>query len=194
MRMRIPLLTVTAVCLALTGLTPASAGEKPTITKPCTNCHDAAAADVVRGKLTNLSNKASTLQVSVGKAAWIFDFDDKTAFVNAEGIKKLKKNKETAVSFTKKNGRLYAATISTKPVFEVAADQLVDTAFVKALVEKDPAEGKYVLVDARPGPKFEEGHIRNAVSMPLFAFDKKKDAVLPKEKDILVLFYCGGVT
>ena len=193
MRMRTILATVMAVCLALTGLTPASAGEKPTITKPCTNCHDAA-ADVVRGKLTNLSNKASTLQVSVGKAAWIFDFDDKTAFVNAEGIKKLKKNKETAVSFTKKNGRLYAATISTKPVFEVAADQLVDTAFIKALVEKSPAEGKYVLVDARPGPKYEEGHIRNAVSMPLFAFDKKKDTVLPKEKDILVLFYCGGVT
>lgn len=184
---------VMTVCLALTGLAPAAAGEKPTITKPCSNCHDAAEG-VVRGRLTNLSNKARTLQVSVGKAAWVFDFDDETAFVNVEGVKKLKKDKETAVSFTKKNGRLYAATISTKPVFEVAADQLVDTAFVKTLVEKGPAEGRYVLVDARPGPKYEEGHIRNAVSMPLFAFDKKKDTVLPKEKDMLVLFYCGGVT
>ena len=62
------------------------------------------------------------------------------------------------------------------------------------LVEKSPAEGNYVLVDARPGPKYHEGHIKHAVSMPLPAFDKMKDSVLPAEKDKVIVFYCGGVT
>jgi hypothetical protein len=30
--------------------------------------------------------------------------------------------------------------------------------------------------------------------MPLDKFDALKDKILPKEKDKLVLFYCGGVT
>ena len=182
-----------AVLFVLTALVPVGAAEKPTVTKPCTNCHDAA-ADVVRGNLSNLSNKASTLQVSVGKANWIFDFNDKTTFENVEGIKKLKKDKEIAITYVQENGKLYARGIATKPVFEVPQEMLVDTAYVENLVQKSPSEGGYVLVDARPGTKYEEGHIRHAVSMPLFAFDKMKDSVLPQDKDAVVLFYCGGVT
>jgi hypothetical protein len=30
--------------------------------------------------------------------------------------------------------------------------------------------------------------------MPLFAFDKKKDQVLPAKKDAILVFYCGGNT
>jgi hypothetical protein len=193
MRMREVLTSLAAISLLQIGAMPVSAGEKPTVTKPCTNCHDAAAG-VVRGKLTNLSNKSSSLQVNVGKAVWVFDFDGKTAFQNVEGVKKLKKNKEIAITYKEVDGSLYASLISTKPKFEVAEGMLVDTAFIEELVRKSPADGGYVLVDARPGPKFEEGHIRHAVSMPLFAFDKKKDQVLPAKKDAVLVFYCGGVT
>lgn len=169
------------------------AGDKPTITKPCVNCHKAK-DDVVRGKLTNLSNKAGTLQINVGKNPWLFRFDEGTALKNVEAIKKLKKDKETAVTFAEKDGKLYAVQIAAKPVFKVPADQLVDTGYMLKLIEKSPAEGNYVIVDARPGPKYHEGHIKNAVSMPLPAFDKMKDKVLPAEKDKVIVFYCGGVT
>ena len=193
MRLKVALATGASALIVLAALGPVTAGEKPTVTKPCTNCHDAA-ADVVRGKLSNLSNKASTLQVTVGKANWMFDFNDKTSFENVEGVKKLKKDKEIAVTYVQEGGKLYARQIATKPVFEVAREMLVDTAYVENLIQKSPSEGGYVIVDARPGPKYEEGHILNAVSMPLFAFDKKKDMVLPQKKDAIVLFYCGGVT
>ena len=169
------------------------AGEKPSVTKPCIGCHDAEDG-LVRGRLTNLSKKASTLQVSVGEATWVFSFDQGTSFANTDSIKGLKPNGETAVTFTRKGKRLYASSIAVKPKFEVPEDQLVDTAFIQKLIEKTPEEGRYVLVDARPGPKYHEGHIRNAVSMPFPAFDKMKGKVLPAAKDIQVIFYCGGVT
>jgi len=171
----------------------ALAGEKPAVIKPCTNCHKDTDG-VVRGKLANLSNKADTLQVNVGKAVWLFDFDDATTFRNVEGVKKLKKDKEIAIAYETRGEKLHAVEISTKPKFKVPQEQLVDTGFVSALVKESPGEGGYVLVDARPGPKYHEGHIRNARSMPLFAFDKLKDKVLPEAKDILLVFYCGGVT
>jgi hypothetical protein len=134
------------------------------------------------------------MQIGVGKAAWLFHFDDKTTYQNVPGVAKLKKNKETAVTFDKRDGRLYAAKVAVKPKFEVPQEQLVDTAFILDLIKKSPADGDYVLVDARPGPKFHEGHIRYARSMPLFAFDKLSDKVLPAKKDALLVFYCGGVT
>ena len=182
---------VAAALLLTAGIS--AAGEKPSITKPCIGCHDAEES-LVRGRLTNLSKKASTLQVSVGKATWVFSFDEGTAFSNTDSIKGLKPNGETAVTFTKKGKRLYASSIAVKPKFKVPEEQLVDTAYILKLIEKTPEEGGYVLVDARPGPKYHEGHIRNALSMPFPAFDKLKGKVLPAEKDIQVVFYCGGVT
>ena len=182
-----------AVLLLAGGGSGALAGDKATVTKPCVNCHKAK-DDVVRGRLSNLSNKASTLQVSVGKETWFFRFDESTALKNVEAIKKLKKDGETSVTFAEKDGKLYAVEIATKPVFKVPEDQLVDTDYVLKLIEKSPADGGYVLVDARPGPKYHEGHIQHAVSMPLPAFDKKKDSILPAEKDKGIVFYCGGVT
>ncbi len=172
---------------------PAPAGEKATVVKPCIGCHDAEDG-LVRGRLTQLSNKARTLQIEVGDAVWLFSFDDQTAFQNTDSVAGLRPNGETAVTFAKKDGKLYASTIAVKPVFEVPEEQLVDTAYVEKLVEKGPKEGKYVLVDCRPGPKYHEGHIRHAVSMPFPAFDKMKDKVLPADKDMLVVFYCGGNT
>lgn len=182
-----------AAALLLYGGGGALAGDKPTVTKPCVNCHTAK-DDVVRGRLSNLSSKASTLQVSVGEETWFFRFDDATALKNVEAIKKLKKDGETAVTFAEKDGKLYAVQIAVKPVFKVPEDQLVDTDYVLKLIEKSPAEGGYALVDARPGPKYHEGHIKHAVSMPLPAFDKMQDSVLPAEKDKVIVFYCGGVT
>lgn len=170
-----------------------AAGEKPSITKQCIGCHDAEEG-LVRGRLTNLSKKASTLQVSVGKATWIFSFDAGTAFINTDSLKGLKPNGETAVAFASKGKRLYATSIAVKPKFKVPDDQLVDTDYILKLIEKTPEEGGYVLVDARPGSKYHEGHIRNARSLPFPAFDKMKEKVLPAQKDIQVIFYCGGVT
>jgi rhodanese-related sulfurtransferase len=57
-----------------------------------------------------------------------------------------------------------------------------------------PEKGKYVLIDSRPPVRFDEGHIPSAKKMPFFAFDKLAEKVLPKDKEILQIYYCGGFT
>lgn len=51
-----------------------------------------------------------------------------------------------------------------------------------------------MIIDSRPyKPKYIKGHIPTAVSMPYSQFDKQIDK-LPKDKNDLLIFYCGGPT
>jgi len=70
---------------------------------------------------------------------------------------------------------------------------IVDTAFVKQHVKVPMAEDVMV-IDARPKrAKYDKGHIPMAVSIPDSKFDKMVDR-LPKNKNALLIFYCGGPT
>ncbi len=170
----------------------AAAAEKATITKPCTLCHKAE-DQVVRGPLSNLSRKMSTLELRVGSDVWLVRFDKKTPVTNAKDIKKLNPGEKLAVSYEERDGKLYAKSVRVKPVMVVPKEQLVDTEFMLKLIEKSPAEGNYVIVDARPGPRYHEGHIPRSVNLPLPAFEKLRGKVLPKDKDTLIVFYCEGI-
>ena len=69
---------------------------------------------------------------------------------------------------------------------------IVDAAFVKAHVSV-PMSEDVMIIDSRPyKPKYVKGHIPGAVSIPFTEFDKKS-GMLPKNKDALLIFYCGGV-
>lgn len=68
---------------------------------------------------------------------------------------------------------------------------IVDVAFVQQHVKIPMAEG-VMLIDARPKrAKYDKGHIPMAVSIPNSQFAKMTDK-LPKNKNNLLIFYCGG--
>ncbi|MCG8640160.1 MAG: rhodanese-like domain-containing protein [Desulfobacterales bacterium] len=68
---------------------------------------------------------------------------------------------------------------------------IVDAAFVKEHM-KVPMPETTMFIDSRPyKTKYVKGHIPGAVNIPLTEFDKKKD-LLPKDKNALLVFYCGG--
>ncbi len=68
---------------------------------------------------------------------------------------------------------------------------IVDVAFVQQHVKIPMAEG-VMLIDARPKrAKYDKGHIPMAVSIPDSQFAKMTDQ-LPKDKNALLIFYCGG--
>jgi hypothetical protein len=70
---------------------------------------------------------------------------------------------------------------------------IVDVNFVKQYV-KVPAPADVMVVDSRPKrAKYDKGHIPMAVSIPHSKFDKMTDK-LPKNKNGLLIFYCGGPT
>jgi rhodanese-related sulfurtransferase len=83
--------------------------------------------------------------------------------------------------------------LSLKPKLKVPEAKQVKTAELEKLVAMGPEKGKYFLFDARPAPKFAEGFIPTAESLPFPAFEKEKGK-LPADKKALVIFYCAGVT
>ena len=84
-----------------------------------------------------------------------------------------------------------ATKIVAKPKIEVPEEQLMDVKELSKLVAQGPEKGVYMLVDSRPGIKFQSGHIPGAVSIPFPKMQKMKDK-LPKDKNTQVIFYCEG--
>ena len=70
---------------------------------------------------------------------------------------------------------------------------IVDVAFVQPYAVVPQPQG-VMIIDSRPyKPKYVNGHIPTAVSMPDSQFDKLKGK-LPGDKNALLIFYCGGPT
>lgn len=68
---------------------------------------------------------------------------------------------------------------------------IVDVAFVQQHVTV-PMDEHVMIIDARPKQaKYDRGHIPMAVSMPDTYFERMTDR-LPKDKNALLIFYCGG--
>jgi 3-mercaptopyruvate sulfurtransferase SseA len=58
---------------------------------------------------------------------------------------------------------------------------------------KIPKTDNVMIIDSRPyKPKYVKGHIPTAVSIPHSKFDQSKGK-LPKDKNALLIFYCGGL-
>jgi 3-mercaptopyruvate sulfurtransferase SseA len=70
---------------------------------------------------------------------------------------------------------------------------IVDVAFVQPYATVPQPEG-VMIIDSRPyKPKYANGHIPGAISIPDSQFDKMTDK-LPEDKNALLIFYCGGPT
>jgi hypothetical protein len=182
-----------ALTVLLFGFSGSAHAQLPRIGKSCTQCHTAE-NNVIRGKLANLSEKFKTMQIIAGTFAWVVTYDDRTSVTNAKAINAIKKGKEVAVNFTGTDKNPRALSVSVKPPYKLPKEKQMSIEEIASLVAKGPEKGKYFLFDARPKPRYLEGHMPTAVSLPYHAFDKLQASVLPKDKDALIIFYCGGVT
>jgi hypothetical protein len=70
---------------------------------------------------------------------------------------------------------------------------IVSVDFVKQHVKIPKTDDTVMIIDSRPyQPKYVKGHIPTAVSMPHTQFDQLTGK-LPKDKNALLIFYCGGL-
>ena len=70
---------------------------------------------------------------------------------------------------------------------------IVTTDFVNQYAKVLQPEG-VAIIDSRPKKaKYDKGHIATAISIPDSQFAKMTDR-LPKDKNTLLIFYCGGPT
>lgn len=168
-------------------------GTKPKVLKPCMQCHKGDSADTIRGKLGSVSMKAETLKVSTGASTWLVSFDDDTKLKGAEAINKIGQDKEIKVKFVEEAGALYATSVSVKQPAKLSEDKIIRLDALAPLVAKGPDAGQFTIVDARPGKLFVTGHIPGAISIYDAQFEKNIGK-LPKNKEKLLVFYCGGPT
>ena len=179
---------------------PVSPPIKPTVAKVCANCHQPQPG-TIRGNFDSVAYKTRSIQVKIDEATEIMRFDDNLKIENVQApadspdqpLRSLKKGKEVRIVYTEIDGKKFATLISAKTPIKVAPEKQVKTEEVEKLVALGPEKGKYMLIDARPLPRFQDGSIPTAVNIPFPAFEKMKDK-LPADKAVLIVYYCAGVT
>jgi hypothetical protein len=179
---------------------PASPPAKPTVAKVCGNCHQPQPG-TIRGNFDSVAYKTRSIQIKIDEATEILRFDDKLKIENVQTpadtpdqpLRSLKKGKEVRIDYSEKDGKKFATNLVVKPPIKIAPEKLVKTEDMEKLVAQGPEQGKYILIDARPLPRFQDGSIPTAINIPFPAFENMKDK-LPADKTMLIVYYCAGVT
>ncbi len=176
-----------------------AAGAKPSIPQVCTSCHKPEPGKV-SGYFDNVAFKSQSMQLNLGTHTEILRFSPKDLVVVDAGdrkkidhLREIKKGHEMTVTWVEKDGQRFATEVRFKGPIKTPPEKLVNFDQVAKLVDQGPEKGNYVLIDSRPLPRFQQGHIPTSINLPYPTFDKFVDR-LPKEKDKLVVFYCQGIT
>lgn len=185
------------LALAVSASLAQTPAAKPTQPAVCNNCHKPEPGTIA-GNFENVAFKTQSIQLGIGSHTEIVRFDAKTLKVfdagdakKPEHLREVRKGHEARIAFIEKDGQKFATEIRIKGPVKVAKEDLVDYAFVRKLV--DGGNGKFVLVDSRPLPRFQQGTIPGAINVPYPAWDKVVGR-LPKDKEALIVFFCPGET
>jgi len=149
----------------------------------------------VKGHVKAVANKSKTISIVLdNKNVMVIGFDDATVLKNIKTNKELQPGDAVAIDYRSvAQGEL--ATVITKALIKLPDGvKGINSAELAALVKKGPAAGNYLLIDARPAGKFQEGHLPTAVSIPFAELEKEGEKLLPADKQKPLIFYCGGPT
>jgi len=204
-RMKVSVLAVPVVLGALFARSTSYAADPAVATaathaKICLTCH-ATAPGTLRGHWESVAMKASSIQLKIDGGAEVVKFDaENLRVVNApekgdveDMLRSIKKGHEVRIAYEERDGAKVATVVAAKPPVQLSPADAITLTELQRLVAQGPVKGKYFLFDARPAPRFKEGAIPTAVSLPYPEFDKVADR-LPADKDSLVVFYCSGPT
>ena len=145
---------------------------------------------VLKGPVVGRSNKAKTISITVGKGdaakTMMVRFDDDT-----EGIEYAKKGEAAIIKWEQRGEDKFATVVKPKLAkLPEGVSEIKTPELYKMLQDHVPM----VLADARPAMRFNQGHLPGAVSIPVPLLKEQKESVLPKDKNELIVFYCGGYT
>ena len=184
---------ITALALGITLLAgPALASDL--VAKNCTGCHESDGG-TIWGTIVAGSQTDDSLAVSTGSKVWKVRYDSKSDLEGFRSARELRDDKAVSLDFTKaKKGWVYAEEMTYKPSFHFHnLDNVITMDEVGTVLKQSPAEGNYMIVDARGIDNFIEGHLPNAVNIPYYRLIEFKDR-LPKDKNTRIIAYCRGFT
>ena len=148
------------------------------------------ADNVFKGKIAGKSNKAKTISITVGKGdkakTLMLKFDDST-----QGLEFAKKGEAAIIKYEMKGKDKFATVIKPKLAKLPAGVTEIKTEELSELYENGT---DMVVIDARPASRYAQAHLPDAISIPVPKLKKEKEAVLPANKEQLLVLYCGGPT
>ena len=146
--------------------------------------------NVYKGKIVGKSNKAKTISIKVGKGAaaktMMVKFDDAT-----QGVEHAAKGHAAIIKYKVVGTDKIATVVKPKLAKMPEGVTEIKTAEMEQLIAH---KTEMTIVDARPASRYAQGHIPYSVSVPVPVMKKEGAALLPKDKDRYLVFYCGGPT
>lgn len=144
---------------------------------------------VYKGKVVGKSNKAKQISIAVGQGkdakTVMVSFDDKT-----KGLEHASEGEGAVIAYEMRAGIPFATVIKPKLATLAPGVTAITPTEVKALLDGNK---DFLLVDSRPGARYSASHLPGAISIPVCEMQELLQN-LPKDKEKLLIFYCGGPT
>lgn len=166
------------------------AGSPTAAAKPAATEAKKQAENVYAGSVTGKSNKAKTISIQVGKGdaavTHMLRFDE-----NTTGLEFAQSGEAAIITWEQRGDDKFATVIKPKlaklppGVSQIKVDELY-----KLISSNTPM----TLVDSRPPFRYTQAHLPGAINIPVPKLKEKGAAVLPEDKNSLIVFYCQGVT
>lgn len=171
-----------------------SAAAASLVAPNCRHCHEEEKNTII-GTIVPGTQTDNSLQVTTGDTTWKVRYDKNSKLKGFMSARELRDEKAVAVTFRPEfRGIVYAEKMSYKPNFHFhIEDHFITISDVGQILKKSPAEGHYMIVDARGYDNFIEGHLPYAVNIPYYRLLEFKDR-LPKDKNTMMIAYCRGFT
>jgi hypothetical protein len=142
------------------------------------------------GEVTGVSQLAKSISISVGKGdaakVMMVKFDDQT-----KNVKDAVSGRAVKIVYEMRGKDAYATNVQLKLAKLPEGVTEIKTSELEQLID---TKTKLSLIDSRPAARYNQSHLPGAVSIPVPMLEEKQAAVLPKDKDELIVFYCGGPT
>ena len=184
---------ISVFALGLT-LMVAPSMAKNLVASNCTSCHEADANTII-GTIVPGTQTDTTVEVTTGDSVWKIRYDANSELESFMTTRELRDDKSVSVKFhSEADGWVYAEKMSYKPSYYFhTLDNIITMAEVNQVLQKSPAEGNYMIVDARGYDNYIEGHLPNAELIPYYRLNEYQDR-LPKDKNTQIIAYCRGFT
>jgi hypothetical protein len=187
------LLRLFPFCLMLALLASGCAGTKNagvTEAAPVKETVQATEQFVYEGEVAGISERAKTISITVGKGdqakVMMVKYDDKTI-----GVTQAAKGRAVKITYEKRDKDTIATDIQLKLAKLPAGTSEIKTPELQKIInDKAPL----FLVDSRPLIRYNQSHLPEAQSIPVPLLEEKQAGVLPKNKELPLVFYCGGPT
>ena len=143
----------------------------------------------LKGKFLGSSYKAKLISIQVGERIVLVPYDSETT-----GLKEVEKGANVILHYRGAGDKRRAVAILPELVKIPAGVTEIQPEDLLEIITNPPQDHGYLLVDCRPAEFYAETHLPTAVSIPWTESKKRKAALLPADKETLLIFYCLGST